>query len=534
MTSTDLPQYLNATITAVGWKTIGIKPHHGINIPLFSLRTAKSCGIGEYMDLLPVIDWCRKIGFDIIQILPVNDTGPESSPYSAISAFALNPIHLSLASLSGIEKREDLLSLLSELQQLNQNQRVDYTVVHQKKDAFLHLYYQYFYAQESQSADFQNFVQKNHWLKGYALFKTLKIIRQWQPWEKWPQEFLEPCPDTLERLFKEYEPQTSYHVFLQYLCFKQFSVVHAHAGKKGVFLKGDIPILISKESADVWLWRSLFNMDLTAGAPPDMYSKEGQNWQFPLYNWNEMDHQHYEWWQKRLEYAAHFYDIFRLDHIVGFFRIWAIPLGRTGLDGHFEPGDESIWINFGTKNLDNMLKYCHMLPIGEDLGVVPPEVKASLRKLGICGTKVLRWERNWNTDKSFINVQDYIPESMSTVSTHDSETVGQWWKNQSAEAQDYARSKGWNYAQEITFDQRLTILKDCHHSGSLFHINLLNEYLALIPSLVWPNIEDERINDPAVWSNKNWTYRFKPAFEEIAENVQLENLMKSMLVKEPS
>ena len=524
-------KFLLSTLTAPAWKTIGVRHHHGINVPLFSLHTKNSAGLGEFLDLKPVIDWCNKIGFDTIQILPINDTGPEASPYSAISAFALNPLHISLSALPGIESHDDLLAILTELQSSTQKQRIDYPALHVKRIEFLHLYYQYVYPTESQKEDYHNFMKENGWLQNYALFKTIKVIREWQPWGKWPQELRCPSPEDLDRLFSEYKTQITYHVFLQYLCFKQFDEVRKYARSKGVFLKGDIPILISKESADVWFNRNLFLFDLTAGAPPDMYSKEGQNWEFPLYNWPEMEKQGYAWWQQRLSLASSLYDLFRIDHIVGFFRIWAIPLGKKGVDGKFSPEDENEWIELGTDNLTAMLQNCPMLPIGEDLGVVPSKVRQCLKKLGICGTKVIRWERNWKGDKSFINIHDYIPESMTTVSTHDSETLQQWWKNHPDESLEYAQFKNWEYSPTMTPEQHLDILKDSHHSTSTFHINLLNEYLALIPNMTWPNLEDERINDPAIQSNKNWTYRFRPSFEEIAQNQDLEKLMKTITTK---
>lgn len=521
---------LLSTITGTPWKNIGVKDHHGINLPLFSLHTRSSAGIGEYLDLKMVIDWCKKIGLDIIQLLPLNDTGPEPSPYSAISAFALNPLHISLSSLSEISKYDDLQNLLGELQNLTKEQRVNYPLLHQKRDQFLHLYYEHLYPKESSKAEFIQFIHKyEDWLPGYALFKTIKIIRQWQPWEKWPANLRDPCPTDLARLYKEYNNQISYHIFLQYLCFKQMEEVKKYATENHIFLKGDIPILISKESADVWIQRNLFIMEFTAGAPPDVYSREGQNWEFPIYNWPEMERQHYNWWKKRLGIASQFYDIFRLDHIVGFFRIWSIPNGHKGLDGHFYPSEESKWVDLGTKNLMLMLQNCVMLPIGEDLGVVSTEIRGCLKKLGICGTKVMRWERYWKGDLTFINVKDYDAESMTTVSTHDSETLQMWWKNQKEEAQEYGRSKSWEYEPILSIEQRKSILSDSHHSNSLFHINLLNEYLALIPGMTWPNPEDERINNPSTPTNKNWTYRFLPSFEQIAENLDLESLIKKFI-----
>lgn len=519
---------LLSSMEGPAWNIIGIKPHHGINLPLFSLHTKESCGIGEFLDLKLVIDWCKKIGFDTIQILPLNDTGPEPSPYSSISAFALNPLHISLTALPNISNHEDLMAIVKDLQSLTQKQRIDYPELHRKRNEFLHLYYQYTYATESQREDFQNFVKANDWLQSYALFKTLKIIRDWQPWEKWPQNLKDPCPSDLTTLFQEYQTQIAYHIFLQYLCFKQFDEVKKYSQAQGIFLKGDIPILISKESADVWFNRNLFLLNFTAGAPADMFSDEGQNWEFPIYNWPEIENQNFAWWHKRIAIAERLYDLFRIDHVVGFFRIWAIPLGKKGKDGHFFPEDHHQWIELGTKNLMRMLDHSKMLPIGEDLGVVPSEVRESLKKLGICGTKVMRWERNWNGDQRFININDYIPESMTTVSTHDSETLNQWWTNHPQEAQEYARSKNWSYSPKLTHEQNLEILKDSHRSNSIFHINLLNEYLALMPAMIWPQPEDERINDPSTISAKNWSYRFRPSFEEIMQNTDIENLMKSI------
>lgn len=530
--STPLSQIqssLYSSLVGPGWKAVGVKHHHGINLPLFSLYTKNSSGIGEFLDLKPVIDWCKKIGFDIIQILPINDTGPEPSPYSGISAFALNPIHISLWALPNQNSHEDLKILLSELQSLTKNQRIDYPTLHKKRDAFLRLYYQYVYAETSQMEDYQHFVKENDWLQGYALFKTLKIYREWQPWNKWPESLKEHCPADFERLLKEYDTQISYHIFLQYLCFKQMDEVRQYARQQGIFLKGDIPILTSKESADVWLNHSLFFLDFTAGAPPDMFSEEGQNWQFPIYNWKEMEKQDYAWWRQRLKLASYLYDLFRIDHVVGFFRIWAIPHDKKGKDGKFFPEEKGQWIELGSKNLTQMLNQCFMLPIGEDLGVVPLEVRHCLKSLGICGTKVIRWERNWDTDKSFIPIKDYIPESMTTVSTHDSETLHLWWKNHPDEVQDYIKIKGWAYSPELTPEQNWEILYNSHQSGSLFHINLLNEYLALVPDMIWPNPEDERINDPATQSDKNWTYRFRNSFEEIAKNETLESYMKKLI-----
>ena len=337
-----------------------------------SLHSSKSCGIGEFFDLIPIIDWAKKLGFDVIQLLPLNDTGIDTT-LSAISAFALNPLHLSLAALPGLNRFPDLQRELKEMQALNSSQRIDYPEVQQKKYAFLKHYYGLTSPTMTHEPDYEQFLQKNPWLKEYALFKSIKISRQWQSWEQWPAEIGNPSPSNLKTLYKEYESQMAFHIFLQYLCFQQLQTVKKHAEKQGIFLKGDIPILINRESADVWLHRTLFLTQFSAGAPPDMYSANGQNWGFPLYDWKEIEKKNFAWWKQRLNVATQFYDIYRIDHVVGFFRIWAIPKGHLGKEGAFIPKEKEAWVPHGEKIMRMMMESAPtMLPIGEDLGNSTP------------------------------------------------------------------------------------------------------------------------------------------------------------------
>ena len=176
-----------------------------------------------------------------------------------------------------------------------------------------------------------------------------------------------------------------------------------------------------------------------------------------------------------------------------------------------------------------MLQSSPMLPIGEDLGVVPENVRSTLKDLGISGTKVMRWERVWNEDGRFIEIKDYIPQSLTTVSTHDSDTLPLWWKNAAQESQFYAKFKGWIWQEYITRDQQIAILKDSHHTTSLFHINLLQEYLALFKDLSYDNPNEERINLPGTINNTNWCYRFKPTVEEIVNHKELRNTIKEIV-----
>lgn len=514
---------------ANAWGKIGLREHNGVNIPLFSLHSKNSCGIGEFTDLIPLISWCKEISFDVIQLLPLNDTGPERSPYSALSAFALNLIHLGLAHLPFVNQEPSLQALLPKMQALNKLERCDYTSVHLLKDEFLKTYYKIFGEKILQSEDFKQFKKENPWLPSYALFKTLRILHDWKRFEEFPLKIQNPTLLTYTELLSTYENEINFHIFVQYLCFTQFKEVKKIAGLHNVFLMGDIPILINRDSADVWMERHLFDLNYSAGAPPDMYAVDGQSWGFPTYNWKEIEKEDYQWWKLRLKVASNLYDIYRIDHIVGFFRIWSIPYGAPATHGHYIPENPDVAMTQGEKILKMMIESSPMLPIGEDLGNVPDAVRKCMSDLSIPGTKVMRWERLWNENKRFIELQNYPLLSLTTVSTHDSEPLALWWRDKKDEAMDYAKFKGFNYSETITKQQQMEILKDSLHTKSLFHINLLQEYLSLVEGFTSNYLDDERVNVPGTITDQNWTYKFRQPIEEIVKNQELKNIIRSLL-----
>jgi 4-alpha-glucanotransferase len=526
---TDTSSLLHSP-SAKQWQRIGVKHHHGIDVPLFSLHSNQSNGIGEYTDLPLLIDWCHSIGLDVIQLLPLNDTGLGTSPYSAISAFALNPIFLGLHALPYLEQFPLIQDELKAVPKLSQHNRIDYKAVRENKERFLRHYLEHARTPILSSHAYRTFEQNAHWLKGYAAFKTLKNLYQWSTWESWPAESHTPTPEFLEHFAQQHNEEMEWHSILQFLCDQQLHAAKEYADRNGILFMGDIPILIDRDSADVWLNRWLFDLNYSAGAPPDVFTKEGQDWGLPIYNWEKMAQTEYRWWIDRLNCAHRYYHIYRIDHIIGFFRIWSIPRGMAAKDGLFIPKDESVWIDQGQRLMLIMLAECQMLPIGEDLGVVPDAVRESLSALGISGTRVMRWERKWKEDEKFILPQDYPFNSMTTVSTHDSETLQQWWQYYPLEAQSFAQHKGWSYQPHLSREYQKEILWDSHHSNSLFHINLLQEYLGLIPGLSWPFLDDERINVPGIVSDMNWTYRIKPNLEELAANTTLQHIMKELII----
>jgi 4-alpha-glucanotransferase len=520
MTNESLQSYLEKTKTAPHWKRTGIRPHHGICLPLFSLRTKKSCGIGDFGDLLPLIDWCKDVGFDCIQLLPLNDTAEDPSPYNALSSCALDPIYLNLRDLPNAHA---LLPELSRFAPFNDLARLPHFEVRHQKMQWLYRYFEETFSDVKTSIEYQAFLNDNPWLHAYSLFKACKDEFGGKHWKEWPAE-----KQSLERCTAN--PQSiDFHCFLQFHAFRQMENVKRHAESKGILMKGDIPILLSPDSADVWANPSLFNMKLVAGAPPDYYNHLGQKWGFPLFRWDEMKKSHFEWWKERLRVAGRLFHIYRIDHVVGFFRIWAIRLEDKADQGQYLPKDPHEWEPQGREILEMMINASSLLPMAEDLGNIPDIVYQTLHELGICSTKVIRWCRHWESDGRFIPLQEYDPISLTTVSTSDSEPLQLWWKTQPAEAAKFAEYKHWSYKPALASWQQKEILYDSHHSPSLFHINLLQEYLALFPNLVSSNPEDERINVPGTLLPTNWTYRFKPALEEIASHEGLAKEIKNII-----
>jgi 4-alpha-glucanotransferase len=475
--------------TAPLFQKIGMHPHHGICVPLFSLHTSVNPGRGEFLDLIPLIDWMKKIGFDTLQLLPINDSGIDPSPYNPISSCALDPIYLSLSELG--------------IPSLSFTERTE--VLHEKLN-LLHKLFQTTFSSLAKTDPYQTFLQQNPWVFSYAKFKALKEQFADKHWLDWSSA---TSPD---------QKKVDFYTFLQFHAFRQMALVRQHANTQGIFLKGDIPILLSPDSADVWENPHLFHLDLSAGAPPDLYNQLGQNWGFPLFNWEAMRKEQFHWWKQRLKVAEKCFHIYRIDHVVGFFRIWGIEKGEKASEGSFFPPNPDLWAAQGTELLEMMIDATSMLPMAEDLGTIPPLVYPILKELGICGTKVIRWQK---VDGRYIPFNEYEPLSLTTLSTPDMEPLELWWKNSPSEAVPFAEFMKLSYHPVLSQQQRLQILSASHHTSSLFHINLLQEYLALFPELISPHSENERINVPGTLLPSNWTYRFHPSIEEMSSYQEL-------------
>lgn len=521
---------LKNTPTYPYFQKIGFNKKHGISIPLFSLRTKKSLGIGEFLDLIPLIDWLKTLNMHIIQLLPINDIGDDPSPYSALSSCALNPLYLSFYKLPFLNDYPSLITDINNHAVLNQKPFVDWKKVREFKYNFLKKYYNLVFEKINKSEKYQTYIVQNPWLDEYALFKSLKANFPYKGWIDFPLNLQDITTEDMQDQLIQQRNQIDFYKFLQYLCHEQMSQVKKHADSKNILLKGDIPILLSKDSADVFFHKHLFNLSLEAGAPPDFYNAKGQNWCFPPYDWEKAEKTQFHWWKRRLQSQEDYFHLYRIDHVVGFYRIWTIGLGKTPLEGKFAPNNLYIWKEHGEKLLKMLIENSLMLPLAEDLGTIPPGVFSSLEKMGILGTRVVRWGKYYEEDGSFLPSDAYDPLTMTTLSTHDAEPTKLWWEKFPIEAKALSEFLKVPFQEKLSFEVHKKILFFSHHTSSLFHINPLQEYTSCFDELTYSNLEDERINTPGTHTNKNWSYRTKAYLEEIIEHKDLNSLIKELLL----
>ncbi|RKX78049.1 MAG: 4-alpha-glucanotransferase [Spirochaetes bacterium] len=307
----------------------------GVCVPVSALHSGESCATGEFPDLIPFGEFCKEAGLDVIQILPVNDTGYHSSPYYALSAFALNPLYLRLSLLP------EAWLFMREIDALRANhggdRRVGYSSVITDKLALLKRIYESQVESIINQEDLNSWIEKNPWIKEYSAFCVLKVRFNHSHWKDWT-ELSDPTPEDIEMLWSNNKRETCFFAWIQYHLEKQLLNTAEKLSEMNILLKGDLPILMNEDSVDVWAYRSNFNLALRAGAPPDMYSSHGQNWGFPIFNWEKMEEDGYSWWKSRLLQSDKFYHLIRIDHILGFFRIWAIPEAEeSGSMGYFKP-----------------------------------------------------------------------------------------------------------------------------------------------------------------------------------------------------
>ena len=318
----------------------------GTAIPVFSLRSEGSFGVGDFGDLKKLVDWAEKTHQQAIQILPINDTTishtwMDSYPYNSISIYAFHPMYIDIRQLGKLKDKETAAAFEEKRLALNALPQVDYEAVNNTKREYIYKMFLQTGKKVLSSVEFKDFFQKNeHWLLPYAAFSYLRDLYGTPNFRQWPehQVYDSKAIATLCSPESECYETIAFYYYMQFNLHIQLLDAGDYARQKGIIFKGDIPIGISPNSVEAWIEPYYFNMNGQAGAPPDAFSANGQNWGFPTYNWDVMEQDNYLWWQKRFRKMAEYFTAYRIDHILGFFRIWEIPTHSVhGLLGQFVP-----------------------------------------------------------------------------------------------------------------------------------------------------------------------------------------------------
>ncbi len=619
----------------------------GVAIPVFSLRTERSFGIGEFADLKKMVDWAVVTGMKIIQLLPINDTTmsgtwQNSYPYNANSTFALHPQFISLPD-AGVVEDEEYKALQAELNALPE---MDYERVNTEKTRLLRKAFAANGKQLAATKAYKAFIAANaYWLYPYAAFRVLTSIKGTADYKAWGKES-EYSEALVERLRKSHKADIDFHCFEQYHLYTQLAGAKAYANSHGILLKGDLPIGISRTSADAWLNHDLFRMNSQAGAPPDAFSTLGQNWGFPTYDWERMSKDGYAWWKARFGKMAECFDAFRIDHILGFFRIWEIPMhAEHGLLGYFNPAlpysaeelraagfdltdgryttpvtDEAalqgyfgelagyvrknclkdgrlrpfcstqrkvtekyngedktvlreglvsmlddvlfiedprkrgyyhprisahstnnyrclepwqkesfnrlyddfffrrhnqFWKESAYKKLPELLSSTEMIACGEDLGMIPDCVPATMQQMQILSLEIQRMPKS--LDVTFADTAHYPYMSVCATSTHDMNPIRAWWEENRQVTQQFYNEVLHCGGEAPYFCEPWVcrrIVEQHLHSPSMLAILPLQDWLAMDGELRRENPHEERINVPAV-SRHYWRYRMHLTIEQL-------------------
>jgi 4-alpha-glucanotransferase len=497
----------------------------GATIPLFSIRTRTDWGIGEIVDLPACAAWLASAGQRLVQVLPAHElAGGETSPYGALSAFALDPIYVAVPRVPELDDATIAVALgpdgLAELARVRAAAAVDYRGVRALKRRALGAAFRVFLERELGARDasprasaFRAFVAREAgWLRDHALYAALRASHQDHGWSTWPAAERDRAPEIVAVAAAPIDDgalgtRVLEQMYLQWLAHEQWDRAREEMRALGVALMGDMPFIVGSESADVWAHRSQFLTDVSLGAPPDDFSAEGQSWGLPAYAWEAMDQDDLAWLRARARHAAALFDRFRIDHVVGFFRQW---VRKGGDKGTFYPEDEPAQRARGAKVLHAMVEAAGPgVVIAEDLGVIPPWVRETLTAMGVPGYKVLPWER----DASF---QPHDPRqfpelSVATWSTHDTMPITSWWDVMEPWERERL-AKLADMPDGLSVEEReLRLLGLLFAAKSDLVLVLVNELLG----------DRTRINMPGTVTPENWTWRLPRPLEDLREDAAL-------------
>ena len=563
----------------------------GVVIPVFSLRSEGSFGVGDFGDLKLFVDWAAKTNQSVIQVLPINDTNmtqtwQDSYPYNSISIYALHPQYVDFRQMPQLKddaKRQEFEALRQELNALPQ---IDYERVFQAKLDYLHLLFDQEWTSLSRTADYKDFYAQNkEWLVPYAEFCYYRDLYGTAVFNDWPN----PLPKADKKV-------TAFWCFVQYYLDRQMRSAHEYARQHQIILKGDIPIGISRDGVEAWVEPKYFNLNGQAGAPPDAFSADGQNWGFPTYNWDEMLKDGCQWWVRRFRKMSQFFDAYRIDHVLGFFRIWEIPVPeKSGLMGQFAPAlglsreeiegygiyghddlflvdhkrsdrwhpriavqyqeayqrlDEGekynfnrlyndyfyrrnnhFWYQEAMKKLPRLTQATRMLCCAEDLGMVPDCVPWVMNELRILSLEIQTMPKDPSLRFGKLKRNPY--RSVCTFSTHDMPTLRQWWDEDYETTQAYyniSLRRGDAAPHPLPGWLAKDIVSRQLTSPSMLCLLSLQDWLAMDETLRLPDADAERINIPAN-PRHYWRYRMHLTIEQLLKEDDFNNEIKTLITQ---
>ena len=566
----------------------------GTVIPIFSLRSEGSFGVGDFGDLKKMIDWVDKTNQRILQVLPINDTNmtgtwQDSYPYNSISIYALHPQYTDFRQLPEIKDEAKRAAFEALRQELNALPQIDYERMFKAKMDYLKELFEQEWKHVKATKAYKQFYDDNRqWLVPYAEFCVNRDKYGTADFNQWPKEAKAQKPKA--------NSQQDFWCYVQFNLDQQMHAAHEYARRHRVILKGDIPIGISRDGVEAWVEPKYFNLNGQAGAPPDPFSADGQNWGFPTYNWDEMLKDGCQWWVRRFRKMAQFFDAYRIDHVLGFFRIWEIPMpAKSGLEGQFVPAlglsreeiegygiyghddlflvdhkrsdrwhpriavqfqepyqrlndgekynfnrlyndyfyrrNNQFWYQEAMKKLPKLTQATHMLVCAEDLGMVPDCVPWVMNELRILSLEIQSMPKDPTTRFGKLSHNPY--RSVDTISTHDMATLRQWWDEDEERSQTYFNTtlrRGGPAPRPLPGWLAKDIVSRHLTSPSMLCLLSFQDWMSINEGLRLPDENGERINIPAN-PRHYWRYRMHLSIEQLLAADELNNEISTLIIQ---
>jgi 4-alpha-glucanotransferase len=489
----------------------------GLLVPLFSIASSRSWGIGEIGDIGAMARWLETAGLRLLQLLPINEIPPsDTSPYSALSAMAIDPQFITVGALedfAGLGGEPHLeADLRARLDTVRASPSIDYGNVRDLKQIVLRRSFSRFREREwagdtRRAVALRAYIQEQAWwLDEYALFRALHAREDERTWLDWPAPLRGREPAALAQARLELADDILYRQYLQWVANDQWAAARKACGTVALF--GDLPFMVSGDSADVWARQDEFSFDASVGVPPDAFSETGQDWSLPVYRWEVLAARDFDWLRDRARRNAELFDGYRVDHLVGFYRTYFRP--RDGSEPQFTPPDQEAQTELGERVLQ-VFREPGAEIIAEDLGIVPDFVRESLARLSVPGYRVLRWERHWHAKgQPFKDPADYPASSVATSGTHDTEPMVTWWEGAPADEKEAVLAIP-SVRARLAEEDRLRALATHGLPDPVRDALIETLYASGADVLILP-IQDvvgwrDRINQPATVGAANWTWR---------------------------